>query len=80
MMKKRFYTVKDVAALLGRDPESIRRYCRSGQLKARRLAWAYVITDENLKTFLGPDMYSGLIDDDKLPSLTAGPGCDPDKS
>ena len=67
MMKKRFYTVKDVAALLGRDPESIRRYCRSGQLKARRLAWAYVITDENLKAFLGNDMYRGLMDDPETP-------------
>ena len=69
MMQKKFYTVKDVATLLMRDEKSVRRYCRSGKLTAKRIGWAYLISDDSLKEFLGPEIYAGVID--TLPPLPA---------
>lgn len=37
-----FYTTEDVAALLHVDPESVRRYVRSGQLKAVKLGGKFI--------------------------------------
>ena len=69
MVRKKFYTVGDVATLLMRDGKSVRRYCRNGKLKAKRVGWAYLISDDSLKEFLGEDIYHGVID--TLPSLPA---------
>ncbi len=69
MMRKRLYTIRDIAKLLLRDEETVRRYCRTGKLKAQVIGGSYFITDANLKAFLGDDIYHGVID--TLPSLPA---------
>lgn len=66
MQRKRLYTCKDIALLIGRDAETARRYCRTGKIKAWRIGGQFIITDGNLKKFLGQEAYSGLID--TLPS------------
>ena len=62
MMRKKFYSVQDVASLVLRDPETVRNYIRDKKLKAKRIGGAYFIADKNLKEFLGDDIYSGIID------------------
>lgn len=48
-----FYTTEDVAKLLQVDPESVRRYVRSGQLKAIKLGGKFIrIEKSDLDTFL----------------------------
>ncbi len=43
----RFYTTDEVAKLLQVDPESVRRYVRSGQLKAIRLGGKFIRIDKD---------------------------------
>lgn len=48
-----FYTTEDVAALLQVDPESVRRYVRSGKLKAVKLGGKFIrIEKVDLETFI----------------------------
>lgn len=48
-----FYTTEDVAKLLQVDPESVRRYVRSGQLKAIKLGGKFIrIQKSDLDSFL----------------------------
>ncbi len=44
---QRFYTTEEVAKLLQVDPESVRRYVRSGQLRALRLGGKFIRIDKN---------------------------------
>jgi len=44
---QRFYTTEEVAKLLQVDPESVRRYVRSGRLKAVRLGGKFIRIDKN---------------------------------
>ncbi|OGK37639.1 hypothetical protein A3F03_03780 [Candidatus Roizmanbacteria bacterium RIFCSPHIGHO2_12_FULL_41_11] len=44
---QRFYTTAEVAGLLQVDPETVRRYVRSGQLKAVRLGGKFIRIDKN---------------------------------
>lgn len=51
--KQAFYTTEEVAKLLQVDPESIRRYVRSGQLKAVKLGGRFIrIEKVDLDTFI----------------------------
>jgi excisionase family DNA binding protein len=51
--RQEFYTTEDVAKLLQVDPESVRRYVRSGQLKAVKLGGKFIRIEKNdLNTFL----------------------------
>ena len=51
-------TVPQVASQLGRDPETVRRWIRSGRLRARKVGTQHVIDEEDLK---------GLFKGDVLP-------------
>jgi excisionase family DNA binding protein len=42
-------TVPEVAARLGRDPETVRRWIRSGRLPARKVGTQHVVDEEDLK-------------------------------
>ena len=44
---QRFYTTEEVAKLLQVDPESVRRYVRSGQLRAVRLGGKFIRIDKD---------------------------------
>jgi len=48
-----FYTTEEVANILRVDPESVRRYVRSGKLKAIRLGGKFIrIEKNNLQSFI----------------------------
>lgn len=47
-------TVPEAAARAGRDPETIRRWIRSGKLRASKVGTQHVIEEEDLAEVLGP--------------------------
>jgi DNA binding domain, excisionase family len=51
-------TVPEAAKLAGKDPETIRRWIRSGRLHARKIGTQHVIEEADL---------AGLIEDEELP-------------
>ncbi|MBU4099025.1 Fic family protein, partial [Patescibacteria group bacterium] len=46
-MEQRFYTTEEVAKLLQVDPESVRRYVRSGKLRAVKLGGKFIRIEKN---------------------------------
>ncbi len=67
--EKTVYTTSDIAGLILRDRETVRRYCEKGKIRAKKLGGEYAISDASLREFLGDDIYCGVID--SLPSLPA---------
>lgn len=51
-------TVSEAAELVGKEPETIRRWIRSGRLPARKVGTRYVIEEADL---------DGLVEDEQLP-------------
>ena len=51
-------TVPEAAKRAGKDPETIRRWIRSGQLRARKIGTQHVIEEEDL---------NAILDDEQLP-------------
>jgi excisionase family DNA binding protein len=51
-------TVPRIAARVGRDPETIRRWIRTGKLRARKVGTQHVVDERDL---------AELLDDDALP-------------
>lgn len=47
-------TVPEAARRTGRDPETIRRWIRSGKLRARKVGTQHVIEDADLDELLRP--------------------------
>ena len=47
-------TVPEAARLAGRDPETIRRWIRSGKLPARKIGTQHVIDDHDLAAAAAP--------------------------
>lgn len=45
-------TVPEVARRVGRDPETIRRWIRSGRLRARKVGTQHVIEEADLESLL----------------------------
>jgi excisionase family DNA binding protein len=45
-------TVPQVAQRAGRDPETVRRWIRSGKLRARKVGTQHVVEEEDLEQFL----------------------------
>jgi len=48
-------TVPQAARRVKRDPETIRRWIRSGRLRARKVGTQHVIEEEDLESVLGRD-------------------------
>ncbi len=46
-------TVPEAARRTGRDPETIRRWIRSGKLRARKVGTQHVIEDADLDSLVG---------------------------
>ena len=44
-------TVNEIADKLQRNPELVRRWLRSGQLKGERIGWSWTITPAELERF-----------------------------
>jgi len=57
-------TVPEAAKRLGRNPETIRRWIRSGKLRARKIGTQHVIEETDLET--------ALADDDEMLPLPEG--------
>ncbi|MCY7304470.1 MAG: helix-turn-helix domain-containing protein [Thermoleophilia bacterium] len=49
-------TVPEAARRTGRDPETIRRWIRSGKLRAHKVGTQHVIEDEDLNELLAPSL------------------------
>lgn len=49
-------TVPEIAARVGRDPETIRRWIRTGKLRARKIGTQHVVEERELKLLLKDDM------------------------
>jgi excisionase family DNA binding protein len=46
-------TVPDAARRVGRDPETVRRWIRSGRLRARKVGTQHVIDERDLEILVG---------------------------
>ena len=55
-------TVPEAARKLGKDPETVRRWIRTGRLRARRVGTQHVIDEADLEL---------LFEDEELPAPTA---------
>ena len=53
-------TVPEAARRVGRDPETIRRWIRSGRLRARKVGTQHVIEEHDLDAILSEPTMVGL--------------------
>jgi excisionase family DNA binding protein len=49
-------TVPEVATRVGRDPETVRRWIRSGRLHARKVGTQHVVDEEDLRSLARGDV------------------------
>ena len=49
-------TVSEIAARVGRDPGTIRRWIRTGKLRARKIGTQHVVDERDLDMLLDGDM------------------------
>jgi excisionase family DNA binding protein len=49
-------TVPEAAKRAGKDPETIRRWIRSGRLRARKIGTQHVIEEDDLEPLLADDV------------------------
>jgi excisionase family DNA binding protein len=47
-----YITTQQAAKLLGVDPATIRRACKSGRIRARKFGWAWYIETKSLGDFV----------------------------
>ena len=70
-------TVPEAAARAGKDPETIRRWVRSGRLRARKGGTQHVIEEEHLDVLLEEDMlplpegWDRTVDGRPMPNVVA---------
>jgi excisionase family DNA binding protein len=72
-------TVPEAAKRAGRDPETIRRWIRSGELRAQKVGTHHVIEEEDLEALLGEDQlpvptewgWDRLPDGQPMPNIVA---------
>lgn len=48
-------TVPEAARLIGRDPETVRRWIRSGRLRSRKIGTQHVIDEADLESAFGEE-------------------------
>ena len=49
-------TVPEIAARVGRDPETIRRWIRTGKLRARKVGTQHVVDERDVAAMLDREM------------------------
>jgi excisionase family DNA binding protein len=70
-------TVPQAARRAGRDPETIRRWIRSGRLRAQKVGTQHVIQSEDLDALIGddtlpvPDGWTRTFAGDPMPDTVA---------
>ena len=68
-------TVPEAAKKLGKDPETVRRWIRSGRLPARRIGTQHVIEESDLESLLedeelvGPKAWERMADGRPMPNV-----------
>ncbi|MDP8911410.1 MAG: helix-turn-helix domain-containing protein [Actinomycetota bacterium] len=68
-------TVPDAARIAGKDPETVRRWIRSGRLRARKIGTQHVIDEAELEALLGdqelpvPDAWKRMPDGRPMPNV-----------
>jgi excisionase family DNA binding protein len=68
-------TVPEAAKKLGKDPETVRRWIRSGRLPARRIGTQHVIEESDLELLLedeelpGPKGWERMADGRPMPNV-----------
>jgi excisionase family DNA binding protein len=68
-------TVPEAARKLGKDPETVRRWIRSGRLPARRIGTQHVIEESDLEALLedeelpGPEVWERMADERPMPNV-----------
>jgi excisionase family DNA binding protein len=68
-------TVPQAARKLGKDPETVRRWIRSGRLPARRIGTQHVIDEADLEALLedeelpGPNAWARMADGRPTPNV-----------
>ena len=60
---KDFYTVRDIAEQLQVKERAIRQLVSSGELKAHKICGKWIVTAENLKSFIDPGKRSASVFD-----------------
>ena len=46
------FTVKDICELLNVTPQSVRKYLKSGDIKARKIGAKWIVTEEAIRAFM----------------------------
>lgn len=69
-------TVPEAAARVGRNPETIRRWIRSGRLPARKIGTQHVIEENDLDDALGdrmlvPEQWTTTFTGEPMPNWVA---------
>ncbi|MCJ7438428.1 MAG: helix-turn-helix domain-containing protein [Acidimicrobiia bacterium] len=69
-------TVPEAAARAGRNPETIRRWIRSGRLPAQKVGTQHVIDDRDLEAVLEvrmlvPDGWTATFSGERMPNWVA---------
>lgn len=49
----KFYTVQETAEELNVTPQTVRSYIKQGKIKSQRIGRPILITEQNLKEFIG---------------------------
>jgi len=52
-MVKEYYTVREMAEILGLHEKTVQRYIREGQIKAQKIGKSWRVTKEDLEDFTG---------------------------
>ncbi len=61
----KLYEVEELAEMLGVGAPTIRRYLREGQLKGRKLAKRWYVSEENLKEYFQPELSNNSSEEAK---------------
>ncbi|MDD4984354.1 MAG: hypothetical protein PHQ43_00995 [Dehalococcoidales bacterium] len=65
MMRKPLYTTGDIASVTMKNEETVRVWCRTGKLRAKKIGGergSYMVTDAALREFLSDEYYHAVID------------------
>ena len=66
-MIEKYYTVEQIAEMIGMHPKTIQRYIREGRLRAQKIGKAWRVTGHDLSTFIeGTD---GVAKNETSPGL-----------
>ena len=60
----KFYTIQETADALGVTPQTIRKYVKNGNLKSKRIGKPILITERNIREFIGLPEY--LLEEEYL--------------